>query len=96
MKQEKIFIRPNGNQILVGASIRVDVWKQEAKWDVWVRTRAPRKRNWLGVLGEYEWKLRGMKSEEKEAFILSEYMKHTTESEIMEVKMLVWESLKPK
>lgn len=95
MKTEKIIKREDGSQVLITAGFYVGQFDDEPSWSISVNHRAKGKKNWLGTYSGDDYNYRKLNGEDREKFILDAQLNFCTLQEMNDVKMILWESLKP-
>lgn len=93
MNHEKTFKRPDGTKYNIVVSFYESLGK--AIYTVGVYKCEPRKRIFRQAAQYHDYEFRRLSMPDRENFLMSEYLKHVTESEIMEVKNELWQKLKP-
>lgn len=96
MTKEKTITRENGIQYLIEISFVHDPYRETFEYRVQVLTREKGKRKWGAIpdqLSEYE--IRKMDWEEKKEHNYKNSLRFVSEEEIMEVKIELWNDLKP-
>jgi len=96
MRHEKIFKREDGTQVNVLVTLVVESYRNEHKYRVDVEYRPKGKKKWLPTTNsdDYTWRALNFEARERHNFYL--YLEYTTEQEIQEVALELWEQLKPK
>jgi hypothetical protein len=95
MRAELIKKRDDGSSIQIVASLNTDGFRNEFTWSISVYTKPKGAKNWLSVYSSDDYEFRKLNQKERESFISSKQGQHCTKDEILEAKMLVWESIKP-
>jgi hypothetical protein len=93
MNHEKIFKRADGSSVLISVSVSIEWSSNEPYWSRSVHVRAKGKRRWSGVYDQYT--PRGLSQPEREKLINEAELKHCTPDEVLQVKMDLWEKIKP-
>lgn len=97
MRHDKTFIRNDGSKVNIEATVSIRSFGGEKpEWSVRVTTCAKGKRTWFGVFSTDSYDYRKLSQNERIEFVKDEQLKHVTEAEIQEVKMELWQMLKPK
>lgn len=96
MKHEKIFTRENGIQFLIQVSFISDSFRDTFEYRVQVMTREKGKKIWNNIETDIDsYSLRKLPWDQKAAYHYSNSLRFVSESEIMEVKIALWNKLKP-
>lgn len=95
MKASKIFKRPDGSLVEIDVCLWIDGWSDKHEYRIMVTHCEPRKRNFLYIHTTDDFQWRKLDSAAKKQYELKKYLEYATLEEIQEVKMMVWEKLKP-
>lgn len=95
MRHEKTFKRADGSQVRIAITFVASWTSSSAEWQVSVLTCAPKKRSWFGVVSTNDYNYRKLSGSERAEYIKRENLKHVTAEEIHEVKMELWQQMKP-
>ena len=95
MTAEKIYVRPDGTRVKIQAAFSTGSIARGSVWSIWVQTLQPRKKKWLDVFSTDDYHYRKLDFAAREAFILERQLAVCTRAEMLEVKLQIWESLKP-
>ena len=93
MHTEKIIKREDGSRVKIRTHPFID---QEVIYKVYVSTCKKGKRTWIRTYDSDCYKYRGLSMDERGAFEYNSYLKVVTEEEIQEVRLELWEAMKPK
>ena len=95
MKHSKIFTRPDGSKVEIEVTLTASWMVSDTGWKVSIHTCAPKKRSWMGVYSTNDYDYRRLNQQEREDYILEKQMQHCTALEILEVKLELWNKIKP-
>jgi hypothetical protein len=95
MKHSKIFTRPDGSKVEISVTLSASWTAADVQWSINVSTCAPKKRSWYGVYSGDDWDYRKLSGQERAEFILEKQMQHCTALEVLEVKLELWNKIKP-
>lgn len=95
MKHEKIIKRPDGTRVKIDVSLYLDIYRNNAQYDVDVTICAPGKRTFREVYSGDDYLFRKLSMQDRAAFILESQLKVVTAEEIYAAKLEAWELLKP-
>lgn len=95
MNTETIIKRENGTQYKISVNLYIN-YSDKAKWTVSIVTREKGKRKWhhlQDTLSDYQF--RELSMENQRAHIQENYLRFITKEELLNVKIKLWESIKP-
>jgi len=95
MKHSKIFTRPDGSKVEIEVTLSASWTASDIEWSVSIHTCAPKKRSWVGIYSTDDYFFRKLNQKERADFILEKQMQHCTALEILEVKLELWNKIKP-
>lgn len=95
MTAEKIIKRENGSQVLITASFYIGHSDPSGNWSISVQTREKGKKKWLPVYNGDDYDYRKLSLEDRRKFIRDAELKFCTLEEMHDVKMELWNALKP-
>jgi len=95
MNAEKIYTRPNGDKVKIEARLETASFTLYFKWEVKVFTCEKGKRTWFSIINTNDYEYRKISFDARPAFILEKQLSVVTPDEILEVKTMAWEKLKP-
>ena len=95
MKHSKIFTRPDGSKVEIEVTLTASWTDSDVRWSVSVHACAPKKRTWLNVYSGDDYDYRRLNQQEREDYILEKQMQHCTALEVLEVKLELWNKIKP-
>lgn len=95
MRHEKIFKRDDGTKVRVTASMQTRFYDDGPFYTIDVETCLKGKRKWTMAYSMDGYDFRSMKGQDRALFILQSQLKHCTVQEMQEVKLELWEKLKP-
>lgn len=96
---EKIFKREDGSQVKVTVSLITNnslVHSHRCGYEFDVQIKGFRKREWKYTWGGDDWDYRKLGHNDRVKFILEKKMQHVTKTELHNLYLELWESLKPK
>jgi len=95
LKTEEILRRDDGSRV----KIILELWTPsfgEAEYRFHVQTCDKGKRTWRGLVNSDNYSYRTLGMEERRSFHTAECMKIITDVELLDAKMKMWESFKPR
>jgi hypothetical protein len=95
MKHSKIFTRADGSKVQIEVNLITSWSSSVAEWGISVHTCAPKKRSWYGIYSGDDYDYRRLDANGRADYILERQMKHCTAAEVLEVKLELWNKIKP-
>lgn len=95
MRYSKVFKREDGSQVEITAVFVAEWINDSPKWSFKLAIRAPKKRNWYGVVSTDDYSWRRLTHEERDKYVVEKYLQYCTPSEVLEVQLEAWEKMKP-
>ena len=95
MQLEKIITREDGTKVNISVSLSMNHWENIPTWSTRVTYCPKGKRTWNDTVNTDDYSFRVLDGEGRKKYIAEKQAQYVTESEILEVKTALWESIKP-
>lgn len=96
MQHEEIIKRQDGAQYRIRVRLHVDSYSEIFEYRIDVMYKPKRKRTWLQLPQELsDWEYRSLSLEDRRKATHKNYVKFVSQEEIDNVKMILWQKLKP-
>ncbi len=94
MTHEKIFKREDGSKVTVKVIYQTD-WTTNSRWQIEVKTFGAGKIKEVNAVDTNAIGYLKTNNRNREAYILKKQLEYVTPAEILEVKLELWEKMKP-
>ena len=95
MIHEKELARENGTKYRIQVRARTEWHSDSIHYAVGVFQKEKGKRTWCNLHNSDDYAWRRLQNEDRAKYEMGKYLEHVTASEIQEVKLELWEKLKP-